>query len=509
MMRRVLVLIGVVVAVALSVWLLPTEAAITATVDLERAVTSLAGTTGAADSVWMCAAAQSSATTPGRHVITISNPSSASVSAKVTSYLPPAADGRRPDPVSIEVAVAALSVVALGAEQFAGGEPGSVTVEAPTQVVVSHRIFADSLADEAPCASSGSNRWFFPSANSQLGGSARLWIFNPFSSDASIKFTATTDGAVLDLKSLGGVVIPARSTRVVELGDAVQRRDQFAVALESRGASVVAELVETTDGTKLPDGAVQSKGIRIQPGIGSTASRILFADGEGVDGVGERIWVFNPNPDPITVTVSVRPDDASPDVYPEPFQVELDGLRYQLIDLAAESRLPPTGRRTITVETDAPGGVVATRVLTVLGQSGWPLTSGTASSIGAHVAATQWMLARVDGADAGRSILRIVNTSPDSIAVVTLTVITNGAENPAGSVARVEVPPGRAQTVDIGSVVVGDAPAMMRIVASSPVVVDRRAFGASNGDLWTTTAIAVRGSLSRLDPLPRGLGAGK
>jgi len=509
MMRRLVILVSVLAAMALVVWIVPADDDAPVEVDLERSVSALAGTTQTTDSVWMCAGAQSAAGIPSRHVVTISNPSSRSVSAKVTSYQPPSADGTRPPPVELDVAVAGASVVALGADQFAGAEPGSVTVEAATQLVVTHRIISESLADEAPCASRGSTRWFFPAANSQLGGSARLWVFNPFSSDASIKFTATTDGAVLDLKSLGGVVVPARSTRVIELGDAVQRRDQFALSVESRGASVVVDLVESTDGTTLPDGLQQSKGIRIQPGIGATSNRILFADSEGVPGTQERIWVYNPNSEAVSVTVSVRPDDASPDVYPEPFIVELDGFRYQMIDLSTESRLPPTGSRTVTVETDDLGGVTAVRVMTVLAQDGWPLSSGTANSIGSNVAATEWLIGRVDAAEPGRSILRVVNPSTDSIAVVTLSLIINGTEGPAGAVARVEVPPGRAQTIDVGPAASGDAPAMIRLSGSSAVIVERRSFGSSNGDLWTMPAIPVRGSLSVLEPLPRGLGAGR
>ena len=41
-------------------------------------------------------------------------------------------------------------------------------------------------ADQVPCVTSASDEWHFPALSTVLGASARLVLFNPFSSDAGI-----------------------------------------------------------------------------------------------------------------------------------------------------------------------------------------------------------------------------------------------------------------------------------------------------------------------------------
>src|SRR5690606_15129253 len=175
----------------------------------------------------------------------------------------------------------------------------------------------------------------------------------------------------------------------IELSEHAQRRDQFAVSIETRSGRVVAELAQATDGGTAP------RGLRMQTGIPEPAMRWLFADSEGGAGIGERLVVQNPSADPLTVQVMVRPEGAAPEAYPDPFVLDLPGRRYAVIDLTAEARLPANGARTITVETDSPAGVVAARIVNVSGSGAWPIATGAANSTGSRVEATRWWIPRV------------------------------------------------------------------------------------------------------------------
>jgi hypothetical protein len=430
------------------------------------------------------------------HVVTVSNPGDRPVRAHLVSPREGA------DPLVADVAVPARTAVPVGADAFGGTQPGSISVSADGPVVASHRLTGEGVAEEAVCADRGGRTWYFPAADSFNGGttaagSALLWVYNPFPADASIDVTIVTEAGVRQPANLTGFVIGARSSRSIELADVAQRREQFAAVVETRAGRVVAELVQASDGT-----SSAPRGLRIQTGVSEPSMRWLFPDSEGVAGVEEQLVVQNPAAEPVTVQVAVQPDGADPAAYPEPFVLDVPARRYVVVELTKETRLPPAGARTITVETDARTGVVAERLVGVRSKGGWPLTSGTAGSTGARVESTRWTVPRLDRAEAGRSILRLVNTSPDSIALVDISAIAAGKAAAAPGGDRVEVPAGGALTVDVGAAAAPDVPTMLRLESSTPIVVERRAFASGNSDLWVVPAVADRERVQPVGALP-------
>ncbi len=495
MTRRLAALVVVAALVLLVAALLPDDVERSEFPDPLELPVAVAST-DAASSTWFCAAG--GATTPGAvtHTVSLSNAGEQAVTARLQT---PQEEG---DPLVAEVEVPARSVVPVGADAFGGAQPRSVTVTAGGPISVTHRLVSEGVAEEAVCANRGASQWYFPAAYSQNGGkvtagSALLWVYNPFPADASIDVTIVTEAGVRQPGDLTGFVVSSGQARAIELADVAQRRDQFAVAVETRAGRVVAELVQATDGT------TATRGVRIQTGVSEPAMRWVFPDSEGVAGVGERLVLYNPSAEPITALVAVRPDGADTETMPDPFVLDVPGRRYVMLDLAAETRLPPTGMRTITVETDAETGLVAQRLLSVSGGDGWPLSSGAANSTGLRIEATRWIVPRIDRADAGRSILRIVNPSADSIAVVSITAIGNGEEVAPEGIGRVEVPPGATATVDVGAAAAPDVPTLLRLESELPVVVERRAFASTNTDLWVVPAIAERDTVRAVEALPQ------
>ncbi len=496
MTRRLAALVLVVALILLVAALLPDDverSTVPDPLDLPVAVASA----DAATSTWFCAAGGAVTPAAVTHTVSLSNAGEQAVTARLES---PQEEG---DPLVAEVEVPARSVLPVGADAFGGTQPRAVTVTASGSIHVTHRLVSEGVAEEAICATRGASQWYFPAAYSQNGGkitagSALLWVYNPFPADASIDVTIVTEAGVRQPGDLTGFVVSSGQARAIELADVAQRRDQFSVAVETRAGRVVAELVQATDGT----GPAQ-RGLRMRTGVSEPAMRWVFADSEAAAGVGERLVLYNPSPDPIAALVAVRPDGADAETMPDPFVLDVPGRRYLVLDLTAETRLPPTGMRTITVETDAESGIVVERLVGVSGGDGWPLSSGAASSTGSRIEATRWVVPRIDQTDPGRSILRIVNPSADSIAVVSITAMGNGNQAAPEGIGRVEVPAGETVTVDVGGAASPDVPTLLRLESELPVVVERRAFASTNTDLWVVPAIAERDGVRAVEALPQ------
>ena len=401
-------------------------------------------------STWFCAAG---APDGGSHTVSIANPSPRDTSAQVTSR--PPGDAAE---VVVQVPLPALAVTVVDESTFAGAQPGSVLIEGPTGIAVSHRMVLDGSSDDAACANRTSATWYFPANDSQRGGSALVWLFNPLRTDVSLDITVSTDSSVRVPGALSGLVVPAGSTRVVELGEEAQRRDQFSASVVARSGRLVAELVQVSDGTSGP------KGLRIQPGIDAPSSQVLFADSEGLDGVNDSVVLFNPSGDPLEVDVAVRPDAGDPPTYPEPLHLTVPARRYLVVDLAAESRIPPAGARSVTVETDDPDGVVVVRLVAVGASNGWGLQGGLGNSTGSVASSSRWIVPRVDAAGPGRSIVRLSNASADSIAVVTIRPLASGVDATASI--EVEVPRGRTITADVGALAQPDVATALLITST-------------------------------------------
>ncbi|MCZ7631709.1 MAG: DUF5719 family protein [Microthrixaceae bacterium] len=125
----------------------------------------------------------------------------------------------------------------------------SVMAESDAPLVVEHRFTFEGGADQAPCSTFSSDRWYFPVVVTTRDSTARLNLFNPFPGDASVDIEAALETGVRAPEELSGVVVPAGSTRVINLEEHLERHEQFSVTVETRSGGVVAELAQRFDGS--------------------------------------------------------------------------------------------------------------------------------------------------------------------------------------------------------------------------------------------------------------------
>lgn len=438
------------------------------------------GRPGAVSSTWYCPIGSVASTGSGEWRLVVENPARAERSVRITVLPSDPAVGLSVLPPR---AVPASSTTVWNASDLGITAPSAVILESDGgDVSVEQRLSGGSGADAAPCATRASAQAFFPALDTQRGNSARLWLANPFATDASVDVeVASVDGVRVPAK-LRGIVVPARSTRPVEMGEVIQRNAQFAVAVRARAGLVVAGLAQGADGTQPP------AGIRLELGRQQVAPTITFPAGGAPEGATERMVVYNPNPADGRVALSVVPVDGGPP--PEPFLLDVPARRFVTVDLDAETRVDRATPHWIQVQSLTEDGVVATRLLTLdaavpsLGSK-----PGRAGSSGLVVAARGWSVPYVAPASDAATTLEVLNAGSRA-ATLAIEVLSGGSTAAFPAPAPIEVPPGRVVTVDATAVAPAGAVAL-ELSADQPVLVERRTAG-------TTRDLTVQPALPHL-----------
>lgn len=443
---------------------------------------------GTVSGTWYCVAGTDGRAQPPVHEVLVTNPTPRPVTVTLTAY---GASGPRP-PVSLEVPAAAPSVVDVGSTF---GEAGlSVMVESPSgSVVVAHRLTSGGAGDQASCATSTSDDWWFPALATSRGASSVLTLFNPFASDAGVDISVVLDSGVRTPSELTGVVVPAGTVKVLDLAQSVQRRDQFAVQVASRSGRVLAEATQGFDGSTGP------VGLRLELGVAAPGPEWAFAAGFTGAGVTEQVVVVNPGERPTRVEVQVT-SFGGVDNAPEPITLDIAPFRYAVVDLSAEGRVSGTGYHSIVVRSLG-AGVVAARLTAVTGPPAAApepgaavrpaVTSGVAVGTGSSVAAGRWIVPAVDaGADPAPVVF--VHNPGRGIALVSTTPV--GGD---GTSSEVEVPPGDSVAISVPGPAAG-AVTGVELTSMTPVVVEQLVtFGAT--DLAFGLAIPARSRAGVVD----------
>jgi hypothetical protein len=474
---------------------------------VERPLVPAASAGGDGSRTWYCAAGTAQLPSPPAHSILLTNPGEREVTVRMTPSSPEGAG----DPV--DVVVPPRTPVGVDVATAFGSAQRSVMVESPEPaLVVEHRLVGARGADQALCSTFSSGTWFFPSVNSERGAGALLTLFNPFPGDAGVDIEVGLDTGTRVPTPLSGIVVPARSAVVVDIGQSVQRRERFSLVVRSRSGRVVAELAQSLPAGGEDEDEVSSQGLRLELGVPAPSTRWVIAGGFTGPGAVESLVVQNPGRERLTVTVQVTPYGASANS-PEPISLEVPAQRTGILDLSAESRVPGEGYHSITV--DSPDGpVVVTRTLTVTDGGAEPtgagvvprpveLTRGWSMAPGSPVAALRWFTPGMETA-APTPVLLVHNPGP-GVAVVTAESVAAGALAPIGPAGGIEVPAGDSVVISVPALGEVNPPAVsgagvvavrtlvgVLVSSGSPVVVERlAAFGPTEFSLGPAAPVAL------------------
>lgn len=423
----------------------------------------------ALSSTWYCAGATATAAGTSAASVIMANPRSQPTRGAVT-IVPTAGPPRT---VPVEVAPFSVAEVGLGALTPSAAAAAVVDLQSG-EVAATLATFGGQDFDVTPCASAGSERWYFADGSTARDASLSLSLFNPFPEDAIADLAFSTEQGRAVPADLQGVVIPARSLVVKEITEHVRRREAVATALSLRTGRVVAA---QSMGRTAP-GRV---GASVALGAPSPAPLWYFPDGLVAATVAERYSLFNPGPREAEVSLEVSLDEGGA----EPFEITVPAGDRVTIALNEESRIPKGVGHSATVRSVDGVPVVASRAIEAGGTAG----AGRADSLGGRRAARRWLLAGGGSNQSLDEIIVVQNPGPGT-ASVSISGLGGGQEVRAEKLQEVKVEPGRRLVFRVGEHLRRSSlPVLVR--STSPVVTERSAYGVGRSGRSATVGIPL------------------
>lgn len=298
-------------------------------VDAAGAVAAVADD-DALTSTWFCAGGTAVPGGAADHTVLITNLGDEAVEATVDVMGSEGQSGR--SQVSVDAGrTASVRVGDLVEAAWAGA-----AVEAPGgSILVEHRVAGPAGRDQSRCTPNPSDTWHFAYGRTSLGSSMWLAILNPFPDRAVADVAFDTEDGYSAPQGLQGLLVPARSVKIVDVGEYARRSELLSTTITLRSGRVVVDRVQVLgreDGSTL--------GLDVETGVVEPATDWYFAEGRVGPQLSEMLVIFNPSEERATVDVVVRPSAGSAAGPIEPFEVAIAPRHRQAIVLDAENRVP-------------------------------------------------------------------------------------------------------------------------------------------------------------------------
>ncbi|MFV0316664.1 MAG: DUF5719 family protein [Microthrixaceae bacterium] len=397
-----------------------------------------------------------------------------------------------------ELTIEPTTTATVDVAESLGSAALSVMVESDRPVVVEHRISFAGGAEQVPCSTFSSDTWYFPVVVTTADATARLNLFNPFPGDASVDIEVAWETGVRQPTSMSGLVVPAGSTRTIDLHEGLERREQASFTVRTRSGGVVPELAQVFDGSNKD---LPVKGLRLVPGSRSAGLRWNFPGGFADPGARERLVVQNPNDVEVDVLAQLVPFGGV-DLAPEPFELSAASLRFASVDLEADSRVPAQGYHSLDVESEGDKAVIPARSLNITGEGDGgevaPLRTlvkgGTTASPGLSVAAKRWAAPGMQLGEGSDGAVFVYNPGEQSTRVTVSAWTASGGVEPV----VIEVPPGDAGAVGLSALSESDELLTVEVTSEEPVSVERLIVFRDTPDLSLQSGVPVLESLDEL-----------
>lgn len=214
------------------------------------------------------------------------------------------------------------------AVEFVGGEG-----------VVGHQVITAHGVAEGPCSSEASNQWFFASGSTTRDAKDFIVLLNPSLDDVVFQAEFQIDGRTRAPGDLKAGVVPARSVRVIDVGEFVAREELIAASITTVDGLLVAERLQTFDGQLGPLGASLQLGVIDPSTAWSFPAGRVTADGDSV------IVVSNPGTEIVEVDILLDPIDSTDRQFYGLVAIPLTvnpgrSAQYNLADLALQVGIP-------------------------------------------------------------------------------------------------------------------------------------------------------------------------
>lgn len=420
----------------------------------------VAAPAAALSSSWFCAGANSGGSVPIPGQVVIANDGPRAVKAVVTVL------GSSSQPRTVPVSVAPFSSSTVdesvhGALQWVGAivsvDGGSVGVDQVGDGPLGRSV--------TPCATSGSQHWYFPAGQTRVNADEAILLLNPYRTDSIVDLSFSTDQGIEVPQNLQGIDVPAHGLVGVDIRSQLRRRSSIAVTASARTGSVVAwqtswvtpppsgsPLVGTAAAkAPLADPALPVAGTEVMLGAPSAGRSWAWPDGLAGNGIGEQYVVYNPGPRTAKVRLSIGLQQGSA----EPLSVDVGP--YQAIPIVSEqqARIPAGVPHTATLTSVNGVPVVAARTITASAAPapGGP-RNGLGELLGSRLTARDWLLpaAMTDAAHQGHVVIANPGVTAVQVSVAGLGASKSTQKAvPAGGRVDVTLPAGVSGALDVRS----------------------------------------------------------
>ncbi len=453
----------------------PSEAAL-----VSQEATSAAPGPEAKGGVWYCSEGTSLPGEFADHSVIVANPTGVAATAAVSVFPATPIGSVSPSaaPEEVLLNVPARSQASLRLAEVVESQYTAAMVEVDTgSAVVEQRVQGPTGIDVIPCATRSSAAWHFAAGSTRRDARLIFTLFNPFPDRAVVKFFFSTDEGIREPQALRGVLVPAGSLVVVNATDQVPRFSAVSTTIESQAGRIVAGRLQLFDGTE------GLEGLTAGPGIPEPQTQWAFSTGPADAGVAEHIVLYNPSDQEAAADISIRLDGSDFGGAQAPFELSVPPQQRVALLLREDGSYPlPSEPFAYSAVSSVPTGIgfwvgvqvyngvpiVAERVAAAPAASS---PAGVATTSGTPVTAMRYLIAgnRSDGAEVE---LVVVNPSPDSIALITVSTIANGRITPIAQLDPREVAPHSRLVVPVDRLTEGASYALL-VEANQPVIVSR------------------------------------
>lgn len=448
---------------------------------IERAI-GLPGTAVAPDeaisSTWLCAASTAGDNNSANAEVVMANtrptPARAAISVFRGSASP--AGGAEVTELDVDLPAQASTSIRL-ADLAPNSEIVSIAVEIDSGGVLVDKIASGPAGvARTACATDASTNWVVTSGATTPGSRLQLVVFNPFPGEATVDIDFVSEVGTRRPEDLIGVHVPARTSRVIEVGDFVAASENITSFVRVRAGQVVSEAIQTFDGSAAP------LGLSVITGVPASAEAWYFAGVTPAAGPA-RLTVVNPNDEQVRVDVEVYP--AGGERFIEPFEVVLQPGQSDIVDLESTGRLSEISSfsliarslddQLIVVGVEQRPAVAEPDPIAELVELEVDAPStGFAASAGQAMPANRLYATADITADDDRSALHIFNPSADSIVTGQVTISIDGASRDV----PFEVGPERTIRIPFAEIATGRYSIV--IDGSGPIVATREITGLSS-----------------------------
>jgi hypothetical protein len=329
----------------------------------------------------------------------------------------------------------------------------------------------------AACATSGSDRWYFADGTTQENANLYLALLNPYTEDAIVDLSFTTELGAEAPADFQGIVVPAQSLVSVDLGTHLRQRRQVAATVSARAGRVVAFKTQVIAPAPSPGGqspagpnaasgtpsGSRPPGLSLVLGSPSPGTTWWWPQGAVTEGVTERYQIFNPGGTAASVSLAVSLDQGSA----EPFSLQVPPHGTVTVTSSNEARIPKGVGYAAVLRSENGVGVIAERTVDAAAPSA---QTGLADVAGSRLTATRWLLA-AGAADASVDEFVLVSNPGSRPAVVSLSALA-GATAPLPGLSSLTVPAGGRVAVLVNDHSAGLNRALI-VQSSGAVVVER------------------------------------